>query len=80
MARELVGKRELTCISFRISQLWDVTDDQDAVNLIANELDPQAAAAKLLQHALSNFSTDNTSVMVVRFDCDAASINANPSD
>lgn len=55
-------------------QLWDVTDDQDAVDLIANEQDPQQAAAQLLQHALSNFSTDNTSVMVVRFACDPNSL------
>lgn len=51
--------------------LWDVTDDQDAVDLVRDEKDPQAAAARLLQHALSNFSTDNTSVMVIRFACDA---------
>lgn len=50
--------------------LWDVTDDQDAVDLIANLEDPQEAAQTLLQHALSNFSTDNTSVMVVRFNAD----------
>jgi serine/threonine protein phosphatase PrpC len=42
--------------------------------LIANEDDPQEAAAKLLQHALSNFSTDNTSVLVVKFGLDAATI------
>ena len=46
------------------------------MDLIVNEQDPQQAAAKLLQHALSNFSTDNTSVMVVRFACDAASLSA----
>lgn len=51
--------------------LWDVADDQDAVDLIRDEEDPQVAAARLLQHALSNFSTDNTSVMVVRFACNA---------
>jgi protein phosphatase PTC1 len=51
--------------------LWDVTDDQDAVDLVREDTDPQVAAAHLLQHALSNFSTDNTSVMVIRFACDA---------
>ncbi|UZJ51587.1 hypothetical protein CBS101457_000907 [Exobasidium rhododendri] len=54
--------------------LWDVADDQDAVDLIAREVDPQEAAAKLLQHALSNFSTDNTSVMVIRFGVDQSMI------
>lgn len=47
--------------------LWDVTSDQEAVDLISQVDDPQGAAKILLQHALSNFSTDNTSVMVVRF-------------
>ncbi|EST06040.2 Protein phosphatase 2C (PP2C)-like domain protein [Kalmanozyma brasiliensis GHG001] len=47
--------------------LWDVIEDQEAVNLIRDEQDPQAASQKLLEHALNEFSTDNTSVMVVRF-------------
>ncbi|CAG8651659.1 7529_t:CDS:2, partial [Ambispora leptoticha] len=46
--------------------LWDVCDDQDAVDLIKDYTDPQKASAKLLEHALQNFSTDNLSVMVVR--------------
>lgn len=37
------------------------------MDLVADERDPQVASQKLLQHALSNFSTDNTSVMVIRF-------------
>lgn len=37
------------------------------MDLIQNVTDPQEASDLLLQHALSNFSTDNTSVMVVRF-------------
>lgn len=57
--------------------LWDVTDDQDAVDLVADIEDPQEASEKLLQHALSNFSTDNTSVMVVRFAC-SAGISSKP--
>lgn len=52
--------------------LWDVTDDQDAVDLVANVQNPQDAAQMLLQHALSNFSTDNTSIMVVRFNADVS--------
>lgn len=47
--------------------LWDVVDDEDAVRLVQDIVDPQRAAQTLLQHALSNFSTDNTSVLVVRF-------------
>lgn len=45
--------------------LWDVCEDQDAVNLILDVKDPQEASRILLDHALSQFSTDNLSVMVV---------------
>ncbi|MBW0549048.1 hypothetical protein O181_088763 [Austropuccinia psidii MF-1] len=45
--------------------LWDVCEDQDAVNLISNVPDPQKASGILLDHALSHFSTDNLSVLVV---------------
>jgi protein phosphatase PTC1 len=37
-------------------QLWDVCEDQDAVNLILNVKDPQEASRILLDHALSQFS------------------------
>ncbi|KAI8967416.1 phosphatase 2C-like domain-containing protein [Mycotypha africana] len=46
--------------------LWDVCEDQDAINLIKDIKDPQAASQKLLEHALANFSTDNLSIMVIR--------------
>ncbi|CDH52660.1 pp2c-domain-containing protein [Lichtheimia corymbifera JMRC:FSU:9682] len=47
--------------------LWDVCDDQDAVDLIKDIKDPQEASQKLLDHALANFSTDNLSILVIRF-------------
>ncbi|CAG8647291.1 5747_t:CDS:2 [Paraglomus brasilianum] len=47
--------------------LWDVCSDQDAVDLVKDVMDPQAASEKLLEYALQNFSMDNLSVMVVRF-------------
>lgn len=47
--------------------LWDVCEDQDAVDLIKDISDPQVASQKLLDHALANFSTDNLSIMVIRF-------------
>lgn len=50
-----------------ISQLWDVTQDQAAVDLIRSVNDPQDASKKLLDHAMTNYSTDNLSVMVIRF-------------
>lgn len=42
-------------------------DDQDAVDLIKDIKDPQEASQKLLDHALANFSTDNLSILVIRF-------------
>ena len=48
-------------------QLWDVAEDQDAVNLIRGVADPQEASKRLLDHAMTNYSTDNLSVMVIRF-------------
>ncbi|KAL7420358.1 mgpp2cl-1, protein phosphatase 2C-like protein 1 [Cryptotrichosporon argae] len=47
--------------------LWDVCEDQDAVDLIRSTQDPQDASKRLLEHAIGNYSTDNLSVMVVRF-------------
>ena len=42
--------------------------DQEAVDLIRNQNDPQAASKTLVDHALARFSTDNLSCMIVRFD------------
>ena len=50
------------------SQLWDVCSDQEAVDLVRNIQDPQAASKSLVEHALARFSTDNLSCMTVRFD------------
>lgn len=47
--------------------LWDVVNDQDAVNFASKYNDAQEGAQLLLQHALENFSTDNTSVILVKF-------------
>ena len=49
------------------SQLWDVCSDQAAVDLVKEEKDAQVAAETLLEHALSKMSTDNLSIIVVRF-------------
>ncbi|KAJ9634490.1 uncharacterized protein PV06_10618 [Exophiala oligosperma] len=48
--------------------LWDVCSDQEAVDLVRNVQDPQQASKMLVDHALARFSTDNLSVMIVRFD------------
>lgn len=49
-------------------QLWDVASDQEAVDLIRTVHDPQEASRMLVEYALARFSTDNLSVMIVRFD------------
>ncbi|KAI9790816.1 MAG: Protein phosphatase 2C 1 [Peltula sp. TS41687] len=46
--------------------LWDVCTDQEAVDLIRDMRDPQAASKALVDHALARFSTDNLSCMVIR--------------
>ncbi|KAK0623582.1 phosphatase 2C-like domain-containing protein [Immersiella caudata] len=51
--------------------LWDVCSDQDAVDLVRNITDPVTAAKTLVDHALSRFSTDNLSCMIIRFDKEA---------
>ncbi|KAI1212337.1 PP2C-domain-containing protein [Annulohypoxylon truncatum] len=48
--------------------LWDVCNDQDAVDLVRDEQNPVNASKKLVDHALARFSTDNLSCMIVRFD------------
>ncbi|KAF8332628.1 phosphatase 2C-domain-containing protein [Cantharellus anzutake] len=47
--------------------LWDVIEDQAAVDLIRPIQDPQLASKRLVEYALSHFSSDNISVIVVRF-------------
>lgn len=59
--------------------LWDVCSDQEAVDLIRNLQDPQAASKLLVDHALSRFSTDNLSVMIIRFDSKVLHSNATGS-
>jgi protein phosphatase PTC1 len=44
-----------------------VTEDQEAVNLVRDKQDAQQMAKSLLEHALVKFSTDNVTVLVVRF-------------
>jgi protein phosphatase PTC1 len=58
-------------------QLWDVCLDQDAVDLVRNIQDPVSAAKLLVDHALSRFSTDNLSCMIVRLDKAALLENQN---
>ncbi|KAL9128167.1 MAG: hypothetical protein Q9217_003110 [Psora testacea] len=55
--------------------LWDVCSDQEAVDLVRDTYDPQIASKTLVDHALSRFSTDNLSCMIVRLDGKAVSQN-----
>ena len=54
--------------------------DQEAVDLVRNIQDPVAAAKLLVEHALSRFSTDNLSCMVVRFEKEATIQSQNNRD
>uniref|UniRef100_A0A0D6R417 protein-serine/threonine phosphatase n=1 Tax=Araucaria cunninghamii TaxID=56994 RepID=A0A0D6R417_ARACU len=47
--------------------LWKVMQNQDAVNLVRNVKDPQVAATRLTEEALSRKSKDDISCIVVRF-------------
>ncbi|KAG5652868.1 hypothetical protein H0H81_003298 [Sphagnurus paluster] len=47
--------------------LWDVANDQVAIDLVREMPDAQAASTKLLKYALSQHTTDNVTVVVVRF-------------
>jgi len=47
--------------------LWDVANDQSVIDLVREIPDAQAASSKLLKHALSHHTTDNVTVVVVRF-------------
>jgi protein phosphatase PTC1 len=47
--------------------LWDVTSDQAAVDLIHSVEDAQVASQMLLKDALANHTSDNVTVLVVRF-------------
>lgn len=62
------------------TQIWDVCSDQEAVDYIRNVNDPVSASKMLVDHALSRFSTDNLSCMVVRFEKDATIQSQNNKD
>ncbi|KAI9087767.1 phosphatase 2C-like domain-containing protein [Phlyctochytrium arcticum] len=57
-----------TCLILACDGIWDVCLDQTAVDLVKKTADPQQASEDLLDHALENFSTDNLSVLTVKFD------------
>ena len=41
--------------------------DQTACELVRNVADPKKAAEELLDYAYKNYSTDNVTVLVIRF-------------
>ena len=53
-----------TYIILACDGVWDVMSDQDAVDLIATEIDPLEAARKIRDHAFELNSEDNISVIV----------------
>ena len=55
---------EDTFIIIACDGVWDVLSEQDAVDLIASELDPLTAAKLIRDRAFELESTDNISVIV----------------
>uniref|UniRef100_A0A0W0FGS3 PPM-type phosphatase domain-containing protein n=2 Tax=Moniliophthora roreri TaxID=221103 RepID=A0A0W0FGS3_MONRR len=55
------------CLILACDGLWDVINDQAAVDLVRDIEDAQVASQKLLKYALSHHTTDNVTVIVVRF-------------
>eukprot|EP00004_Rigifila_ramosa_P004426 TRINITY_DN1487_c0_g1_i1.p2 TRINITY_DN1487_c0_g1~~TRINITY_DN1487_c0_g1_i1.p2 ORF type:complete len:167 (-),score=32.93 TRINITY_DN1487_c0_g1_i1:16-516(-) len=47
--------------------LWDVMSDEAALAYVRDQTDLQMAAQSLISHALELGSTDNISVMIIRF-------------
>ncbi|KAF8483179.1 phosphatase 2C-like domain-containing protein [Gautieria morchelliformis] len=47
--------------------LWDVAEDQKVVDLVRHIQDPQEASSVLLKFAMDNHTSDNVTVLVVRF-------------
>ncbi|KXN90607.1 hypothetical protein AN958_03847 [Leucoagaricus sp. SymC.cos] len=62
---ELCDKDEFLILA--CDGLWDVISDQQSVDLIRDTQSAQEASAKLLKHAISHHTTDNVTVIVVRF-------------
>ena len=73
-----MGYNISNCVSL-IDKLWDVCADQHAVNLIRKIHSPEEAANFLVDYALEHFSTDNVSVMVVRFNHPSKSSKVDPA-
>lgn len=59
--------------------LWDVAGDQQAVDLIRGIPDAQEASMTLLSYALGKKTTDNVTILVVRFKKEAERNACSPS-
>jgi len=65
---EIPEESEHTFLILACDGLWDVTSDQEAIDLLMKEpnLTAQQMSEKLLKYALDNSSTDNISIMVIK--------------
>ena len=59
-----------TCLILACDGLWDVVTDKECIDYIADQEDPAEAAHMLVDFALEQGSTDNISVIVIKFDWD----------
>ncbi|KAL0484557.1 protein phosphatase 2C [Acrasis kona] len=62
---DLMHKRDAFVI-VACDGLWDMVDDQEAVDYVKNEMDPRVASMRLRDLAYQKNSTDNISVVVFR--------------
>ncbi|XP_020106092.1 probable protein phosphatase 2C 52 isoform X3 [Ananas comosus] len=58
---------ELEFLILASDGLWDVVPNEDAVSLVREEEEPEAAARKLMETAFSRGSADNITCIVVKF-------------
>lgn len=60
--------------------LWDVVTDKECIDYIIDQDDPAEAAHILVDFALEQGSTDNISVIVVKFDWDKSKLEEGGAD
>ena len=65
--RKFISNYSSTTLLIFVLQLWDVITDQSAIELIREVEDAQEASKKLMQHALDQRTSDNVTVVVIKF-------------
>ncbi|KAJ7281227.1 hypothetical protein O6H91_10G062000 [Diphasiastrum complanatum] len=71
--QELVIKEDVDFLVIASDGLWDLIQNQDAINLVKSIADAEAAAIRLAEEAFRRGSIDNITCIVVRFHHDRQS-------